>query len=86
MAESEVSSISPDMAGLLYTESITVLTLLFSNELLFPLHLSMADISFSALCVGHSLVPSPSHPSFYLAAVEKKRGEGLVPLITCRDI
>ena len=23
------------------------------------------------------------HPRFYLGAVEKKRGEGLVPLITC---
>ena len=33
-----------------------------------------------------SLVPSLSHSSFYLAAVEKKRGEGLVPLIICRDV
>ena len=40
-----------------------------------------------------SLVPHPSHSSFYLAAVEKKRGglgtrlgEGLVPLITYRDV
>ena len=31
-----------------------------------------------------SLIPSPSHPSFY--PWRKSEGEGLVPLITCRDV
>ena len=29
------------------------------------------------------LVPSPSHPSFYLGAMEKSKWEGLVPINTC---
>ena len=33
-----------------------------------------------------SLVPSPSHPCFCLTAMEKSEGEGLVPIITCRDV
>ena len=33
-----------------------------------------------------SLVPSPSHPSFISQPCRNSEGEGLVPLITCRDV